>query len=191
MLLNPELEGELRVGRAWAYGTELMIKKPDGRFNGWLSFTWSRSFRKVPGVNRGVSYASNFDRPINLSLVGNYELNKRLSVSANWVYFHGLPFTAPTGKMTYGNVIIPTYTGRNGDRLPEYHRLDLSISLEPRKNQNRKLQGTWVLSVYNLYGRKNAAFISFQQGEDQQVTTEARRLTIFRWVPTIAYNFNF
>ena len=191
LLLNPELEGELRVGRAWAYGTELMIKKPDGRFNGWLSFTWSRSFRKVPGVNRGVSYASNFDRPINLSLVGNYELNKRLSVSANWVYFHGLPFTAPTGKMTYGNVIIPTYTGRNGDRLPEYHRLDLSISLEPRKNQNRKLQGTWVLSVYNLYGRKNAAFISFQQGEDQQVTTEARRLTIFRWVPTIAYNFNF
>lgn len=191
LLLNPELEGELRVGKAWAYGTELLIRKPNGRFNGWLSFTWSRSFRKVPSVNRGATYASNFDRPINLSLVGNYELNQRLSLSANWVYFHGLPFTAPTGKQIYGNVTIPTYTGRNGDRLPQYHRFDLSISLEPRKNVNRKLKGTWSLSVYNLYGRKNAAFISFQQDEDRQISTQARRVTIFRWVPTIAYNFKF
>lgn len=191
LLLNPELEGELRIGKAWAYGAELLIKKPQGRFNGWLSFTWSRSFRKVPSVSRGATYASNFDRPINLSLVGNYELSERLSLSGNWVYFHGLPFTAPTGKQVYGNVTIPTYTGRNGDRLPQYHRFDLSLSLDAKKNTTRKLKGTWVLSVYNLYGRKNAAFISFQQGSDGQVGTEARRLTIFRWVPTLAYNFKF
>lgn len=191
LLLNPELEGELRIGRAWAYGAELLIRKPQGRFNGWLSFTWSRAFRKVPSVNRGVTYASNFDRPINLSLVGNYELTDRLSLSGNWVYFHGLPFTAPTGKQVYGNVTIPTYTGRNGDRLPEYHRFDLSLSLDPKRNATRKLKGTWVLSVYNLYGRKNAAFISFQQEEGSQVTTQARRITVFRWVPTISYNFKF
>ncbi len=191
LLLNPEIEGELRTGDAWAYGAEFLIRKPSGKFNGWASFTWSRSYRKIPGINEGNTYRSTFDRPVNLSVVGNWEPSKRLTFSANWVYFVGLPFTAPSGRLVYGNQVLPTYTERNGDRMPDYHRLDFSVTLDNKGNAGRKFQGSWNLSVYNLYGRKNAAFISFETDENRVLETSARKYTIFRWVPTISYNFKF
>ncbi len=190
LLLNEELERELRVGKAWSYGLELMLRKPSSRFNGWVSVTLSNSFRKIPGVNEGRTYRSSYDRPVNFTTVATYEFNKRVSMSANWVYFSGLPFTTPSGRMYYGNVIVPTYTERNGDRVPDYHRLDLGLTIEQKKNENRKLKGSWTFSVYNAYGRKNPNFIAFQTREGTN-QTEAIRYTIFRWVPSIAYNVRF
>lgn len=190
LLLNEELEGELRVGKAWAYGFEFMLRKPAGKLNGWVSFTWSNSFRQIKGVNQGKTYRSSYDRPISFSTVGNYEVNKWVSISANWVYFTGLPFTAPSGRLYYGGAVIPTYTERNGDRIPAYHRLDLGVNIERKNNESRKLKGSWNISVYNAYGRKNANFISFRTKEDSN-ETEAVRYTIFRWVPSIAYNVRF
>ena len=190
LLLNEELERELRVGKAWAYGMEFMVRKPAGRFNGWVSVTLSNSYRKIPGVNEGKTYRSSYDRPVNFTTVANYEFNERVSMSANWVFFSGLPFTSPSGRMYYGNLIVPTYTERNGDRVPNYHRLDLGLTIEQKKNATRKLQGSWTFSVYNAYGRKNPNFITFQTKEGTN-ETEAVRYTIFRWVPSIAYNIKF
>lgn len=190
LLLNEELEGELRVGDAKAYGLELMVKKPEGKLNGWISFTWSKSERQIDAINQGKAYRSSYDRPINISTVANYTFNERVSLSTTWVYFDGLPFTTPSGRMYYGNSIVPTYTERNGDRVPSYHRLDLGLTIEQKKNEGRRLKGSWVFSVYNAYGRKNANFISFRTKEGTN-ETEAVRYTIFRWVPSIAYNFKF
>ncbi|MEL7004153.1 MAG: TonB-dependent receptor, partial [Bacteroidota bacterium] len=190
LLLNEELENELRVGRAWAYGVELMIRKPSGRFNGWASFTWSQARRDIPLVNEGRTYRSNFERPINVSLVGNYEINERLSLNATWVYYSGLPFTSPAGRLNFGNLVVPSYTERNGDRMPNYHRMDVGVILAQRKKPKSKIQGEWVFSVYNAYGRKNPNIITFETNENTE-RTRARQFVIFRWVPTIAYNFKF
>lgn len=190
LLLNEELEGELRIGKAWAYGLEFMLRKPAGKVNGWVSFTWSNSFRQIKEINQGKVYRSSYDRPISLSVVGNYELNKWVSLSANWVYFDGLPFTTPSGRLHYGGAIVPTYTERNSDRIPAYHRLDLGVKIERKNNETRKLKGSWSISVYNAYGRKNANFISFRTKEGTN-ETEAVRYTIFRWVPSVAYNVRF
>ncbi len=191
LLLNEELENELRVGKAWAYGVEFMIKKPAGRFNGWASFTWSAARRDIPLVNEGQSYRSPYERPVNVSLVGNYKVNERLSVNATWVYYSGLPFTTPTGRFTYGNVVLPAYTERNGGRMPDYHRMDLGVTLQNRKNKTSKFKGEWVFALYNAYGRKNPNVVTFGSIEGQENRTQATQYVIFRWVPTLAYNFRF
>ncbi len=192
LLLNEELENELRVGRAWAYGLELLVKKPAGRFNGWLSFTWGVAKRNVPQVNKGNTYRSPYERPLNLSLVGNYQISERLALNTTWTYFSGLPFTTPTGRFTYGSLIVPTYTERNGSRMPDYHRMDVGLTLQQKKNNTSKIKGEWVFSLYNAYGRKNPNTITFAPVEEEgSRRTQATQITIFRWVPTIAYNFRF
>ncbi|MBV6647351.1 MAG: TonB-dependent receptor, partial [Cyclobacteriaceae bacterium] len=191
LLLNEEIEGELRIGEARAYGVELLIKKPRGKLNGWLSVTLSRSRRKIPTVNEGREYNSTFDRPVNISAVANYDISKRVTFSATWTFFNGLPFTAPSGRMHFGNKVVPTYTGRNGDRLPDYHRMDLGLNIENRKKPGKKVHSSWNISVYNTYGRKNPAFVTFRENEDNPGVTEAVQTAIFRWVPTVTWNFNF
>ncbi|MEM9339736.1 MAG: carboxypeptidase-like regulatory domain-containing protein [Bacteroidota bacterium] len=192
LLLNEELENELRVGTAWAYGLELLIRKPTGRFNGWASFTWSAAKRRIPLVNEGRTYRSSYERPINVSLVGSYKIDERLSFNATWVYYSGLPFTTPTGRLNYGNLIIPSYTERNGSRMPNYHRMDIGVTLQQKKNSTSRLKGEWVFSLYNAYGRKNPNIITFGMDEDtNNRQTQAVQYVIFRWVPTIAYNFRF
>lgn len=190
LLLNEELENELRVGKAWAYGVELLIRKPAGRFSGWASFTWSAARRKIPLVNGGKTYRSTYERPVNVSLVGNYKISERLSLNATWVYYSGLPFTTPSGRLNYGNLIIPSYTERNGDRMPNYHRMDIGVVLQQKKNSTAKVKGEWVFSLYNAYGRRNPNIITFQTA-DQGRQTSAKQYVIFRWVPTITYNFRF
>ncbi len=189
LILNEELENELRVGNGWAYGVELLLKKPAGRFNGWFSFTWSASRRKIPFVNEGRTFRSSFDRPINLSLVGNYKLNDRWSINGTFTYYSGQAFTRPSSRFNFGNIIVPRYTERNDGRLPSYHRMDVGVTLQSKNNKIKKLKGEWVLAVYNAYGRRNPNIITFQQVENNR--TEATQFSIFRWVPTITYNFRF
>jgi len=191
LLLNPELEGELRTGKGWAYGLELMARKNSGKLNGWVSYTLSATRRKIDAINNGKSYRAPYEKPHNISIVLNYEFNERAVLSANWVYSTGSPVTFPTGRAIIGNVIVPIYSDRNAYRLPDYHRLDLSFSIKGKNKKERKWQGEWNFSVYNAYGRKNAWAINFVQDTENPGQTYAEKTYLFSIIPAITYNFKF
>ncbi len=191
LLLNQYLEGELRFGTAESYGLELYAKYQKDKFNGWVSYTLSKSTRKISEINDGKVYPSSYDKPHNVAVVANYELNKRLSIGMNWVFASGSPVTFPTGRAIFGNKVVPVYSDRNSYRMPAYHRLDLSVTLKDKEKAGRKWHGEWNFSVYNAYGRKNAWVINFEQDPDNPNVTYAEKTYLFSIVPSITYNFNF
>lgn len=192
LFLNEDLETELLQGNGYAYGLELLVKKQEGKFTGWLSYTLSRSMRKVPGVNEGKAYPSTYDRTHDLELVMNYNMDEILTLSATWVYSTGNPTTYPVGKYDIQGNTIYQYAARNSNRIPDYHRLDFSATYNPRKNEHRKIKSTWNLSVYNVYSRRNAYSVSFRQNEDNPNLSEAVRLSIVgSFIPAITYNVKF
>ena len=191
LLLNEKLEGELRYGKGRAYGVESMIRKENGRLTGWISYTFSRSFRTLPEINEGKRYNAPFDKPHTVNVVANYELGKRLSSSLTWVYATGLPVTFPTGKALYGNDIVPVYSGRNEYRLPDYHRMDVSLTLKGKNKPGRKWHGEWNLSVYNLYDRHNTWSIDFERDETNPNLMYAEKTYLFSVIPALTWNFNF
>lgn len=191
LLLNKKLDGELRFGNAWSYGLELMLKIPEGRLNGWISYTLSASKRKVAEINNGNVYSAPYDKPHNISVILNYELSKRVIISANWVYATGIPVTYPTGRAVIGNKIVPIYSDRNAYRLPDYHRLDIAATLKGKQKEGRRWHGEWNFSVYNAYARKNAWTINFVQDNIDPNTTYAEKTYLFSLIPSITYNFTF
>jgi len=191
LLLNKEMERELRFGKSWAYGLELMLRINEQKLNGWLSYTYSVSQRKFPDINDGKIYSSPYDRPHDVSVVLNYDYSRRIAFSANWVYSTGSPITLPIGKALYGNAYIPIYSDRNAYRIPDYHRLDLSVILAGRPKVQRKWTGEWNFSVYNAYGRKNVWAINFVQNEKNPDELQAQKTYLFSVVPAITYNFKF
>ena len=191
LLLNKQLEGELRVGSSKAYGLELMLRKTEGALTGWTSYTLSRSERTIPGINDGKTYVAPYDKTHDLSMVFNYQLNERLSLSANWIYSTGQPVTLPVQRYEVNGSIIPYYSERNGARYEDYHRLDLSLTLQAKKNTNRKWKGEWVFSVYNAYSRKNTWVLNFVQDDENPNETYAEKTYLFPIIPSISYNFKF
>ena len=191
LLLNKQLDGELRIGNAWAYGLEMMVKIPEGRLNGWISYTLSTSKRKVAQINNGNVYSAPYDKPHNISVVLNYELSKRVVISANWVYATGIPVTYPTGRAVIGNKIVPIYSDRNAYRLPDYHRLDIAATFKGKPKEGRRWHGEWNFSVYNAYARKNAWTINFVQDDNNPNITYAEKTYLFSIIPSITYNFTF
>ncbi len=191
LLLNKEFEGELRFGEAWSYGMEFLVKMQLEKLNGWVSYTLSKSERKIAEINNGEAYRSPYDRPHDVSVVLNYRINERWQIGANWVYMTGQPVTFPTGRFEYGNVIAPVYSSRNEYRLPDYHRLDLSVTLKGKQKPGRKWQGEWNFSLYNAYGRKNPWVINFEQEPGNPDQTYAESTYLFGIVPSITYNFHF
>jgi outer membrane receptor protein involved in Fe transport len=191
LLLNPELEGELRIGKGWSYGLELMVRKTSGKLSGWVSYTLSATRRQIAEINNGRSYRAPYEKPHNISVVLNYEFSERAVLSGNWVYSTGAPVTFPTGRAVIGNVIVPIYSDRNAYRLPDYHRLDLSFAIKEKNKKNRKWQGEWNFSVYNAYGRKNAWAINFVQDPANPNQTYAEKTYLFSIIPAITYNFKF
>ena len=131
-----------------------------------------------------------FTPQANFSFTGNYKLNEKWSFGSNFIFQTGRPVTYPNGQFQYESLSVPTYSDRNASRLPAYHRLDLSATLTPRKNKNRKWKGEWVFSIYNVYNRSNAASISFGQNATNGLN-EATQTTIFGIVPSVSYNFKF
>lgn len=190
LLLNEELEGELRVGSAKSYGIEVSLNKDHGRLTGNASFSWNRSLLDIPLVNNGEEYPSTYDRPFNFSISPSYSFSKRKRLNINWVFFSGLPFTSPTGRFNFGNVIVPSFSDRNGDRLPEYHRLDISYEIDGKNKKNRRFRGSWAFVVYNVYNRKNANFIAFKTVEGSN-RSEAIKYSIFGFFPSVTYRFKF
>lgn len=191
LLLNPQLEGELRFGRAFAYGSEFLFKKTKGNFTGWIAYTLSRTQKKIDEINDGELYFAKYDKTHDLSVVASYELGKSWTFSANFIYSTGAAITMPIGKMEYMGQTVPIYSERNGKRMPAYHRFDLAASWRPKKNADRKWKSEWVLSVYNVYNRANPYSINFKADEVDPTQTKAEMLYLFGVVPSITYNFNF
>jgi hypothetical protein len=189
--LNSEYESEFRTGDAWSYGAEFLIRKQQGSFTGWVSYTWSKAKRKIPTINEGKVYSSSYDRPHSISVVATYDLTKRWNISATWVYASGTPVTFPTGRYEQGNMIVPIYSERNGYRMPNYHRMDLGITLKSKEKPNKRLKSELNLSIYNLYNRHNAWMISFSQDEDEPAKTNAELVYIFPILPSLTWNFHF
>lgn len=191
LLLNQYIEGELRVGSGYSYGFESMVRKNNGHLTGWISYTYSRSFRMIPEINDGNKYRAPYDKPHSVNIVANYEISKRFTASATWVYATGLPVTFPTGRAIIGNAIIPIYSSRNGYRMPDYHRLDISVSLKGKEKPGKKWQGEWNLSLYNVYNRHNAWAINFTQDANDPNVTYAEKTYLFSIIPALTYNFKF
>jgi len=191
LLLNRYIEGEFRFGEATSYGLELLVRKNEGRFTGWVSYTLSKTTREVEDINSGNPYPAPYDKPHDVSVVMNYEISKRIWASANWVYSTGLPVTFPTGRFEYMGNIAPVYSNRNAYRMPDYHRLDVSISLASKEKPGRKWNYEWNLSVYNAYARKNAWAINFVQDDEDPDVTYAEKTYLFSVIPALTFNFNF
>lgn len=197
LIANNHLETEILNGKSRAYGLELLLRKNKGRFTGWLSYTLSKSEQKVEGrtaqetgINNGNWYNTAYDRTHDVSVTGSYKLNEKWRFGANFVYQTGRPTNYPSGQYLFEDTIVPVFVERNAERLPAYHRLDISATLTPRNNKNRKWKGEWVFGVYNVYSRKNAASITFSRNEDTY-KNEATRTSIFPIMPSVTYNFKF
>lgn len=203
LLINQYLEADLLSGVGRAYGLELYAQKKTGRLNGWVSYTIGRSELKVDGVNRGAWYETRFNQLHNLKVAAFYEINKRWSASANFIFTSGTPTTFPTSRFTQQGILIPynAYESRNNVHMPDYHRLDISFRLEGRsikKNGKvRKNSDYWVFSLYNVYARRNPFSIYFSQTDQripagQPIPSQATQLSIIGTiVPSVSYNFKF
>lgn len=167
LTFNPNTETLVLQGDQQAYGIELFIKRNTGRFNGWISYTYSRSIIQVDGehswdkINMGIPFPANYDKPHALNLVGNFEISRRLSLSGNLVYNSGRPITFPTGYLVINDYPVVNYSLRNEYRIPDYFRVDLSINVEGNLLKRKIAHGSWAFSVYNLTGRRNAYSVYF------------------------------
>jgi len=202
MLLNPYVETQLLFGHVNAYGLEFMLKKEEGRMNGWVGYSYSRAIRKTANVNFNEEYPAFYDRPHELTLFLSYDLTKKFNMSLNWYYSTGAAVTMPSSYFYYNGHTLPLYHEKNNARYPDYHRMDLSFLFQLNKNI-RRYRHQLGLSIFNLYGRRNPIFINFNKidGADntfvipgstipspQLLTTNTY---VYNVVPSITYHFQF
>ena len=199
LVANNEIETVILNGKSRAYGLEFLFRKNEGKLKGWLAYTLSKSEQLTsgrnsiePGINNGEWYNTPYDKTHDLSINASYELSKKWKFNTNFLLQTGQPTNYPVGQYEFQGLNVPIYNDnqRNSDRLPTYHRLDLSAILTPIKNNNRDLQGEWVFGIYNIYNRKNAASIAFSRNTETS-TNEAIKTSIFGIVPSVTYNFKF
>ena len=187
---NLSLDAELRTGKGRSFGVELLVRKSVGKFTGWISYTYSRSFRTINEISHNKEYRSPYDRPHNFVIVANYDISPRISVAANWIYNTGQPVTFPSGQYTINGLTYAVYNGyRNQSRYPDYHRLDLSFTCKLGKLDNRRWQHEINVSVYNAYARHNTWAITFDQDKNGAMVT--KNMYLFSAVPSISYNFKY
>ncbi|HDZ41900.1 MAG TPA: hypothetical protein ENH59_09530 [Bacteroidetes bacterium] len=189
IMLNENIEDQIIAGRGRSYGAEFYIKKKQGRFSGWISYTISRTEQRIAGINNDEWYPSKYDRIHDLSLVGIYEITKRISLSSVFVYSTGSAVTFPSGKYGLNGMIIPYYTERNGYRMPACHRMDISMKIKGKERKG--FNTSWDISAYNVYNRHNAYSIYFRESETGKWSTEAVKLSLFGIVPSVAFNISF
>ncbi len=197
LLLNQRIEEDLVQGKGRAYGLELSLRKDNGRFTGWINYSLSKAERLVNGptseetVSRGKWYPSDFDRRHVLNVVANYKLSRRWSVSGNFVFNSGRPYTKPDYQYFHEGISVPFFSERNQGRIPPIHRLDVAITLLGNHRKSKLLAGNWIFSVYNLYGRKNPYSVFYGLLDGQQ-SLAAYRLAVFgRPFPSLTYSFEF
>lgn len=195
LIANNAIEQVILNGKARAYGLELLFRKNEGRFKGWLAYTLSKSEQQTKGrtpqelgINNGNWYRTPFDKTHDVSITTSYELNSKWKFNANFLFQTGQPATFPNAQYEFNGIIIPSYSDRNSDRLPSYNRLDISATYTPKPNKNKEWKSYWVFGIYNAYNRRNAASINFGQN-DITGANEATQLAIFGIVPSVSYNF--
>ncbi len=193
ILGNEFLESQLRTGIGWAYGAEFLIKKETGRINGFVGYTWATAKRKIEGINNGNPYYAPNDRRHDLSLSAGYELTSKWILGMNFIYATGSAYTLPIGKIYYQGAFAPIYADRNSSRLPDYHRLDLSITYKPtiRDRDRRRFESSWNFSLFNVYGRENPISVSFAEKEERPGIPNSSFFYIPGPIPAITWNFNF
>lgn len=197
LIANKAIEQIVLNGRSRAYGLELLFRKNKGRFKGWFAYTLSKSEQQTkgrtdlePGINNGNWYNTPYDKTHDISITSSYELSERWNLNANFIFQTGQPTTYPNGQYAYNDIIVPTYEARNSSRLDAYHRFDVSGTYTPKSNKDRRWQGEWVFSIYNLYNRKNTQSLNFRENQDTG-QNEAVKLSLFGAVGSVSYNFKF
>lgn len=189
-----DTENFFTFGKGWSYGSEFFINKTKGRLTGWIGYTLSWTYRKFPALNFGEKYAAKYDRRNDLSIVALYDLNKRWKLSATFVYGSGNAVTLPQRFYLINGVLTQEYSRINEYRLPAYHRLDFGATYSPKKNETRKFKSEWVISIYNVYNRKNPYFIYFDpygSAYSGNLKIQAKQVSLFPIIPAITWNFKF
>jgi hypothetical protein len=199
IFFNDDLPTEYRQGEAVGYGLELFLQKKEGALTGFIGYTLSKAERTIQGVNLSRTFDANHDRRHSLSILGTYDYNEKWSFGGSFTYGTGRPTTIPSGSYQYGDgYVADVITERNGYRLPDFHRLDLSATLIPRKNLGKKYETSWVFSLYNAYSRKNpfSIYTRVKQNDDGDIIgdgteKEARMIYLFPLLPSVTYNIKF
>ena len=195
LTMNHTIETDVINTKGRAYGAELLVKKSTGKLNGWFSYTWSRILLRqddpVAGelINDGKEYPANYDKPHDFTFIGNYRVNHRFSVSLNATYSTGRPITLPVARFSYSGSYRTLYGPRNGHRIPDYFRTDLSMNIEGNHKVNQKTHNSWTIGVYNVTARKNP-FSVYYVSEDGAIN--GYKLSIFGTaIPFISFNIRF
>ena len=195
LMLNENIEKDILQGQGKAYGAELLVRKKNGKLNGWVSYTYSRALLRLSSefdqenVNGGHFFPANYDKPHDFSVVSNYKITRRYSASLNFTYNTGRPITYPVGQYKFAGEYRINYSERNAFRIPDYVRLDLGFNIEGNHKIKKAAHGFWSFSIYNVLARKNPYSIYFVAGENG---IKAYKLSIFAVpIPTIIYNFKF
>ena len=196
LVANDNIETVILAGKSRAYGIEFLLKKSDGRHKFWLAYTLSKSEQKTAGrnssengINMSEWYNTPYDKPHDISINSEYRINKKLKIVGNFIFQTGQPTNYPNSQYTYMNLNVPNYGKRNSQRLPNYHRMDVNLTLNPEK-KNKKVESSWVFGIYNLYDRDNASSIIFRRN-NETLKNEAVQISIFGIVPSVTYNFKF
>ena len=196
LVANDNIETVILPGKSRAYGFEILLKKSECRHKFMVAYTLSKSEQKTPGRNSledGINfsnwYNTPYDKPHDFSINLEYILSKKLKIVGNFIYQTGQPTNYPNSQYTYMNLNVPNYGKRNSQRLPNYHRMDINLTLTPEK-KNKKIESSWVFGIYNLYDRDNASSIIFRRN-NETLKNEAVQISIFGIVPSVTYNFKF
>ena len=197
LILNQTIETDLIIGEGRAYGIEFLIKKNYGRLTGWAGYTLSKAERKANGafpeeqINFGKYYPADFDHRHDFSMTGNYKISRRWKFSASFSYLTGRPITVPINRYRVGGVSIALFSERNTYRIPDFHRLDIALTFDTGHRKNLKWESSWTLTVFNVYGRKNAFSVFFGTG-GKIPSLRAFKLSVLGTAfPSLTYNFKF
>ncbi|RRB03936.1 TonB-dependent receptor [Larkinella rosea] len=195
LLLNPALDADLLRAQGRAYGVELSLQKTRGLLTGLLAYTYARTLARVQTpyardrINGGAWYASTFDRPHNLTVATQWKWSRGWTFGTNFIYTSGRPTTYPDGTYRLNGTKVLDYSQRNVDRIPDYHRLDVSFTKDGRRSPGQRRYSNWSVSLYNVYARKNPYSIYFQR---VNTTTRSYRLSVFGTIiPSLSWNFNY
>jgi hypothetical protein len=192
--LNPNIETQLITGKSKAYGFELMLQKKKGENSGWISYTYARAFNQMVGdfpeiqsINNGNWFATNYDKPHSFNVMWNIQPSTHHSFSFTFAYNTGRPFSSPSGSYEIGGKKYAVFAERNNDRVRDYHRLDFSWTINNPSMKHKRWEGSWVFTVYNLYGRQNPYSVFFKSTKNG---LKAYELSVFA-SPFISMTYNF
>ncbi|HMN33595.1 MAG TPA: TonB-dependent receptor [Chitinophagaceae bacterium] len=190
-----DVDYDFVFGKGYAYGAEFFINKTKGKWTGWLGYTLSWTYRNFAQLNLGEPFPAKYDQRHNISITSSYELNKKLSLSAVFIYGSGSRVTLPTSLYYIDNQIFQEYSKINNYSLPAYHRLDLAAIYTPKGGSTKKIKGSWTFSIYNVYSRQNPYLVyldvSGGLGSGNKVEMKVKQVSIFPILPSITYNFKF